>query len=108
VTATSPVTLLTELVEVSNGVAATSSRLAKTALIAAFLRRVEPDEVETAIAFLSGETRQGKLTVGYAALQKAAAQGSQQHSLSILDVDAAFERLKTSRAKARRRNARSY
>ncbi len=86
-------TLLTELVEVSNRVAATSSRLAKTALIADFLRRIERSEVQPAIAYLSGEVRQGKLTIGYATL-KSLSGVSSKSSLSIPDVDAAFESLK--------------
>jgi DNA ligase 1 len=88
------VTLLTELVEVSNRVAATSGRLAKTALIADFLRRLDRSEIETAIAFLSGETRQGKLTVGYAALQGAMGNATAKPQLALPAVDEAFENLK--------------
>jgi DNA ligase 1 len=60
--------LLSEVVEVSAGVAATSARNAKIEQIAALLARVEPGEVAVAVAFLSGELLQGQIGVGYAAL----------------------------------------
>src|SRR6185369_2997942 len=47
-------TLLAELVETSRRVAETSSRNAKTALLADCLRRLAPAEIETAVAYLSG------------------------------------------------------
>jgi DNA ligase-1 len=58
------VTPLAEVVRTSMLVAGDSSRLAKTRLIADCLRRLEPDEVDIAIPYLSGETRQGKLALG--------------------------------------------
>jgi ATP-dependent DNA ligase I len=60
--------LLSQVVEVSADVAATSARNAKIAQIAALLARVEPAEVAVAVAFLSGELLQGQIGVGYAAL----------------------------------------
>ena len=65
-------TQLAAVVEASARVAQTGSRLAKRDAIAACLRAAAPDEVEIAVAFLSGETRQGKLGVGYATLSAAA------------------------------------
>ena len=52
-------TLLAEVVRTSTQVAGTASRLAKTRLIADCLRALGEDEIEIAIAYLSGETRQG-------------------------------------------------
>ena len=43
--------LLTELVEASEAVGATRSRLEKVDRIAAVLRRLAPDEVEAGVAF---------------------------------------------------------
>jgi DNA ligase-1 len=63
--------LLDDLVQTSRKVAATSSRLEKIALLADLLKRAAPEEIETAIAFLSGSTRQGKVGIGYATLQAA-------------------------------------
>ena len=60
---------LADLVETSERVAADASRRAKTAHIAQFLRAVAPDEVEIAVAYLSGFTRQGKTGIGYAMLR---------------------------------------
>ncbi|HEX2565926.1 MAG TPA: ATP-dependent DNA ligase [Burkholderiales bacterium] len=90
-------TLLADVVQTSARVAATSSRLAKAAEIAACLRRVSPDEVEVAIGFLSGEIRQGKLAVGYSTLQDARAAPAPVPSLELRRVDAAFEDLKRTR-----------
>src|SRR5262245_49235857 len=83
--------LLAEVAEVSRRVADTSSRLSKIRELAGCLRGLAPDEVPIAIAYLTGETRQGKLGVAYATLRGAAA-GSlpAQPSLSLADVDAAF------------------
>ena len=59
-------TLLAELVGTSRQVAETASRNAKTALLADCLRKLAPAEIEAAIAYLSGETRQGRSGIGYA------------------------------------------
>src|SRR5215468_11304836 len=64
-------TPLAKLVEVSRTLAATSGRLDKTALLAALLRTLEPEEVEIAVAFLTGSPRQGRIGLGYATIAKA-------------------------------------
>ena len=92
-------TLLAHVVRASAEVAATSSRLAKTRTIAAFLRALEPDEVEIALPWLSGEIRQGRLTIGYAALRCATGDPGAGSTLTVADVDAAFERLKAVKGK---------
>jgi DNA ligase-1 len=88
------VTLLAELVLASGRVAETPSRLAKLRILADRLRALAPEEVEVAIAYLSGEIPQGKLSLGYAALQAASCAGSSSPVLTLLEVDAAFERIK--------------
>jgi len=55
----------------SRRVAETSGRLAKIELVAALLKRAGPEEIEIAIAFLSGSLRQGRVGIGYATLQAA-------------------------------------
>jgi len=60
--------LLQDLVRTSEAVAATSSRRAKIAEIAALLRHASPAEVPVVVAFLSGELRQRQIGVGYAAV----------------------------------------
>jgi DNA ligase 1 len=100
------VTLLADVVRASSEVARTSSRLAKIQALAACMKRLEPDEVEVAIPFLSGEVRQGKLTIGYALLRSARPSAASP-SLTLAEVDAAFEGLKAVKGKgaAQRREA---
>ncbi|MHC4102556.1 MAG: ATP-dependent DNA ligase, partial [Planctomycetota bacterium] len=62
---------LHELVETSRAVAGTSARLEKTERLASFLRRVEPGSIDTAVAWLCGELRQGRIGVGSAAFRDA-------------------------------------
>jgi len=101
------VTLLADVVRASAAVAATSSRLAKIRVIADCLRALSPEEVEIALPYLSGDIRQGKLTLGYAALQSARTTTAALPSLALVEVDSAFERLKSVKGKgaaaARRR-----
>jgi DNA ligase-1 len=84
---------LAALVEVSTRVAGTGSRLAKRDAIAACLRGAEPDEVEIAVAYLSGETRQGRIGIGYATLSKLRGAAAASSGLSLREVDAALERV---------------
>ena len=87
-------TLLAELAAVSRRVSESASRNAKIAALAACLRTLSPDEVPVAIAFLSGETRQGKLGVAYAALRAGDWDPPpSQPSLSVAEVDDAFDGL---------------
>jgi len=87
----SDMTLLAIIVAASQRVSQTSSRLEKIREIAACLRSVTPDEIFIAIAYLSGETCQGKLGVSFGALQDArSADAASQPSLTLHDVDHAF------------------
>ncbi|HZV25097.1 MAG TPA: ATP-dependent DNA ligase [Acidothermaceae bacterium] len=102
--------LLAELVAVSGAVAATRSRSAKIALVAGCLRSAHAgqaaselsdpigDEVEIAAAFLSGELRQRRTGVGWAALRDARDPPGQHippsdPTLTLTAVDAAFARI---------------
>lgn len=60
--------LLAELTAASRDVAATGARSAKASLFAALLRRLEGDEIEIGVAYLSGHPRQARLGVGGAAV----------------------------------------
>jgi DNA ligase-1 len=93
------VTRLAEVVRTSAQVAATASRLAKTEALAGLLRRLAPRELEIAIAFLSGEARQGRLAVATAALFQAPPAATGGEPLTLQDVDDAFQSLKESRGK---------
>jgi len=84
--------LLVELAETSDTVASTAARLAKVDRLAACLRRLDANEVDVAVAFLSGELRQRQIGVGYAALRDAPAPAAHP-SLTLTEVDAAFDRI---------------
>jgi DNA ligase-1 len=93
------VTLLADVVGTSAQVAANPSRLAKTMALAECLKRLEPQEIDIAIPFLSGETRQGKLSLGYATLKEASYASSEAPSLTLREVDGAFDVLKATKGK---------
>jgi DNA ligase 1 len=84
--------LLREIAETSAAVAASSARLAKVERLAACLRRLEPDEVHPAVAFLSGELRQRQIGVGWAALREVPPPAPEP-SLTVAEVDAGLERI---------------
>src|SRR5260370_16163390 len=81
---------LAEIVETSTAVAATSSRSAKIALLAAVLRRLAPDEAAIGVAYLSSQLRQRQIGVGYASIRDLP-EPADTSTLSLIDVDAALE-----------------
>jgi DNA ligase-1 len=85
--------LFAELASTSEQLAATTKRGEKSALIAAVLRRLAPDEIEIAVAFLTGAARQGRIGVGWRTLQAARTDPAAETTLEIIAVDAAIERL---------------
>src|SRR5439155_5458137 len=86
-----------ELVDLSRSVAETSGRLEKIDRLASLLNRLDPEEIEIAIGFLSGSPRQGRIGIGGSALSAARdAEPSASSMLQLADVDAAFERLAAS------------
>ena len=89
-------TLLATLVDASERATRTSSRLAKRDAIAECLRSAGPDGVEIAVAYLSGETRQGRIGIGYAALSSLRGPRAGGPALTINDVDGALDRIAAS------------
>ena len=85
--------LLAHLVETSRRVSESSRRLEKVDVLAGLLKQARADESETAVAFLSGGTRQGRIGIGYASIREAAAPPSEVAALEILDVDRALASL---------------
>ena len=83
--------LLASVVETSRRVADTPKRLAKIDLLASLIRQLSPEEIEIVVLFLSGQTRQGRIGIGYAALRDARHSPAATASLEILDVDAILE-----------------
>ena len=92
-------TAFVELVGASARVAATSSRLAKVRELGEFLKKLELPEISVALPYLSGDLRQGRLAVGYAALQSARTVPVSAAALAIADVDRTFDKLKTVKGK---------
>ena len=85
---------LSDLAETSDAVAANPSRLEKIGRLAELLRRLPPDEIEIAIAFLSGSLRQGRVGVGFSAISGLrSVEPSPSPTLELRDVDAAFSRV---------------
>src|SRR5258706_2765800 len=91
--------LLNALVTASNQVAATSGRLAKIALLSDLLKQAGPDEIELAIAYLSGTIRQSKIGVGWATLQKAKTHVGTSARLQLRDLDETLEKVATTSGK---------
>jgi DNA ligase-1 len=86
--------LLGALVQTSQAVAATSGRRRKIEHLAALLAQAAPEEIETAIAYLSGDVRQAKLGVGWATLQAARPDHAPaESSLRVADVHDTLDRI---------------
>ncbi len=82
-------TLLAELVRASARVSGTSSRLAKVREIAGLLGSLSPEEIGIGVSYLAGELPQGRIGVGYAALQAAAAAAGAAPTEATLSVEQA-------------------
>jgi len=82
---------LADLEDTSRTIAATASRSAKIERLARLLDALAPDEIETAVAWLSGGLRQGRIGLGPAALHAADdAPPAPGPSLTVSEVDSAF------------------
>jgi DNA ligase-1 len=80
---------LSDIVATSRSVSQTMARSAKIQHLAACLRRAERDDIEIAVALLTGEPRQGRVGIGPAMLRAAAPQQAAPASeLTIGEVDA--------------------
>jgi DNA ligase-1 len=73
-------------------VAATASRTAKVARLAAALAGLAPDEIEAGTAFLAGETRQRQTGVGWASVREVPPPATAP-TLTVAEVDEALERI---------------
>ena len=87
--------LLAEVVETSRRVAETPRRLQKIDALAQLLGRLHGDEVDIAVAFLSGQIRQGRIGAGYAAVRESVGTPAENPSLEIAEVDQIFEQVST-------------
>lgn len=80
-------TLLRDLVDASERVAATASRRSKIAEMSRMLRALDPDEIDTGVAFLAGAPRQSRTGIGYSLIQSAQASPAESASLELSTVD---------------------
>ncbi|MPZ16755.1 MAG: ATP-dependent DNA ligase [Luteitalea sp.] len=86
--------LLADVMQASARVAATRARSEKIAHLADLLRRLLPEEIDIAVAYLSGRLRQGRIGLGWAAVRDARAGGAAgTSSLTLLEVDHALAQL---------------
>jgi DNA ligase-1 len=82
---------LADLVATSKAVAETAGRLDKIGRLAALIRRLAPDEIETGVAFLSGAPRQGRIGVAGAVVQAVrSVEPASAPTLELKDVDTCF------------------
>ncbi|MGA2214959.1 MAG: ATP-dependent DNA ligase [Bryobacteraceae bacterium] len=79
--------LLAGVVETSRRVADTSKRLEKIGLLAGLIQQLNPAEIEIVVPYLAGQTRQGRIGIGYAALREARNSPASNPSLEVLEVD---------------------
>ncbi|MEA2602481.1 MAG: ligase 1 [Acidobacteriota bacterium] len=85
---------LADLVATSRRVAETRSRSEKTGALADLLRRLSPEEIDVAVAWLSGNLRQGRIGLGGAAVRDARpGTAAAEPSLTLGEVDSTFERI---------------
>nr|MBA3760685.1 ATP-dependent DNA ligase [Gemmatimonadales bacterium] len=83
---------LIELVDTSHRVSQANGRLEKISLLASMLGRAPSEEIEIAVAFLSGSIRQPRIGIGWAALQAAKPdRAADAPALELPEVDATFE-----------------
>jgi DNA ligase-1 len=86
-------TLLATLVAASREVARTSARSGKTRLLAECLRTLSAEELELAVTYLAGETRQGRIGIGPSALRAAVEAAAPAPSLELAEVDRLLDEL---------------
>jgi DNA ligase 1 len=85
---------LAEIVAASSAVAASTGRLDKIGHLAALLVRLQPDEIDIAIPFLSGSTRQGRIGIGASLLSDLRSiEAADATTLELAEVDAVLDRV---------------
>ncbi len=87
---------LKNLAEISERVSATTKKKEKASLLAHFLREAKGKEIFLVAFYLSGELPQGRLGIGWAALQEALRGASfEPNPLSLMNLDLYFESIAT-------------
>jgi DNA ligase 1 len=83
-------TLLADVVTASSEIAATSARSRKIAILAELLRRLDTDEISSAVGFLSGVPHQGRIGIGYSIAYGVESAPAAEASLTVGDIDQAI------------------
>ena len=83
--------LLGRVVEASSRIAQTTKRLVKIQHLSQLLSELAPEEIEIAAAMLTGQARQGRIGVGYAAIERTLTAPAPAATLTLADVDRAFD-----------------
>ena len=97
---------LSDLVTVSQAIAATRSRLEKARHLADLLSRAQADEVPLVVSYLSRGIRQGRIGIGYATLATlSSVEPAETPALELLQLDRAFNDLEAVSGAARRSGA---
>ena len=84
---------LTTIALTSAALAGTRSRLQKVALLSDCLRRMGPHELRTGVCYLMGILPQGKIGLGYAAIETLVVEPAGQATLSLVDTDSRFQQM---------------
>lgn len=87
--------LLIDVVETSAAVAAESGRKAKTERIAALLGDRPPEEAALVVGFLTGDLRQGRVGIGFAALRELPPPAEGTPSVTVGAVDDTIDRIQS-------------
>jgi DNA ligase 1 len=85
--------LLASVVETSRRVTDTTKRLEKIDLLARLIRQLSPEEIEIVVPFLSGQTRQGRIGIGYATVRDARNSPAGASTLEILEIDGILQKI---------------
>src|SRR5580704_4617904 len=90
-------TLLADLVATSQRIGASAARTAKVKELAALLTHLQPEEIALATLYMAGETRQGRIGIGYASLAGARGEAAQDPTLTIGQINRQLDALASAR-----------
>lgn len=85
--------LLSQVVEASQVVRATSSRKLKVAAVAQLLAEAAPDELAQVVAWISGELTQGRIGTGWRTLAAVEAEPAAEPELTVVTVEGTLGKL---------------
>ncbi len=85
--------LLASVVETSRRVTDTTKRLEKIDLLARLILELNPEEIEIVVPFLYGQTRQGRIGIGYATVREARNSPAGTSTLEILEIDGILQKI---------------